>query len=245
MTLIDWIPISLLFTIAAYALFLYIIYEGATAVSGYRSGQEVRHNRASRFYVRALQHPATTVALYLCVYEIPIGVFILTATITSREAASLLAQNLWFFLILVAAGFVTALAAPQTATDIGTEKEEASFWSDLEDCREEIRSAAVKEVVADHLKPSSRPSLKHDVRTIVEEAIMLKLSDRCIDFWLWEIFDEYEHQGSELSIGSRLETRNFRDYLASRNGLMSREDDAGRAFQGSLSRWEAHKSKES
>jgi hypothetical protein len=240
----NWIPVALLLTITTYAVVLYVLYRGGVAVSSQRMGQDVSHSQVSKLYSRALKHPASTVGFYLCVYEIPIGVFILTATIISPEATSLLAQYLWFFLILVAAGFVAALAAPKTTADTGTEKEESSYWSDLEDCREEIRNAAIKEPGAGYLKPSLRPSSKHDVRMIAEEAITLKLSEKCIDLWLWEAFDEYEHRHSEGAPANRLETGNLRNYWISRNGLMSREDDAGRAFAASLSRWEAHESRE-
>ncbi len=73
---------------------------------------------------------------------------------------------------------------------------------------------------------------------LVERFVELGLSKECINELLWEsFFDRFEETPLHRPRVSWFSRKEFRKYRASRDHLLSRDDEAGKVFRESLSRW--------
>ncbi|NWF96776.1 MAG: hypothetical protein HXY34_11600 [Candidatus Thorarchaeota archaeon] len=69
------------------------------------------------------------------------------------------------------------------------------------------------------------------VETIVHDMVDSQVSDEFIDAWLWRLFDKFEETpAGPPGIGLR-RRHTYKDYVAGRKRLMTRDDAAGQAFR--------------
>jgi hypothetical protein len=113
MSFMDYWLVSLLLTIATYALFFEIMRRGIRVVRSQLKGQPARTTGVSRIWVAAVSRPATTILFFLCAYELPIMVGVTAASILSQYVATQILENWWLVAFLMTPPFISALGMPR------------------------------------------------------------------------------------------------------------------------------------